>query len=387
MQVPFVDLKQQYQSLKNEMDSAISEFIATGWFVGGPAIAGFESDFADSHNAKYCVGVNSGTSALHASLWGLGVGIGDEVLVPVNTFIATAEAVSLTGAKPIFVDHDDSYNLDIDELKQTLEGKGRLGLPADNIKAIIPVHLYGLPCRVDKVLEIAQRYGLSMVEDCCQAHSAYSIDSLSGEESRKNYVGTTGSTGAFSFYPSKNLGAFGDAGAIITNDEKLAQRMRKFVDHGSTTKYQHEFPGHNYRISGIQATVLRVKLKYLQKCTDGRRENARLYNEALIDIAEVEVPPETQNDYHVYHLYVIRAKERDRLQEFLKNRGVSTGLHYPKPLHLQDAYSNLGYKEGDFPRAEKYCGEILSLPMFPELQRKQIEYVVDSIKAFYSKEN
>jgi dTDP-4-amino-4,6-dideoxygalactose transaminase len=381
MQVPLVDLKQQYQSIKNEMDSAILKFIATGWFVGGPALANFESNFATSHNARFCVGVNSGTSALHASLWALDVGIGDEVIVPVNTFIATAEAVTLTGAKPIFIDHDESYNLDLDKIKQTLEGNGKLGSSVDNIKAVIPVHLYGLPCRVEKVLKIAEKYDLSIVEDCSQAHLAYSIGGKTG----KKFVGTTGAMGTFSFYPAKNLGAFGDAGAIITNDEKLAEKMRKFADHGSITKYHHEFPGHNYRMSGIQATILRVKLKYLKKCTAMRREVARLYEEALRNVAEVKTPPKTKNDYHVYHLYVIRAKERDQLQEFLKNRGVSTGLHYPKPLHLQDAYSNLGYKEGDFPKAENYCNEILSLPMFPELKPEQINFVVNSIKEFYRK--
>ncbi len=381
MQVPFVDLKKQYVSLKSEIDAAISEFVATAWFVGGPAVADFESEFARLHNAKHCVGVNSGTSALHAALWALGVGPGDEVIVPVNTFIATAEAVSLTGATPVFIDHDDSFNLDTNALRQELEKRSKAG----NVKAVIPVHLYGRPCEISVVQSIAKEYGLSVVEDCCQAHLSYSNDPLPEGGTSKNYVGTTGAAGAFSFYPAKNLGAFGDAGAVITNDDALAKKMRKIADHGSSAKYQHEFPGHNYRISGIQATVLKIKLKYLQDCTDKRRENARLYAEALRDVEEVKTPMEADNGYHVYHLYVIRAKNRDQLQQFLNERKIGCGLHYPTPLHFQQAYSDLGYKEGDFPNAEKFCGEILSLPMFPELEPEQIRYVADSIKEFYSK--
>lgn len=378
MQVPFVDLKKQYVSLKSEIDSAILEFIATGWFVGGPAVADFESEFAKLHNAKHCVGVNSGTAALHAALWALDVGPGDEVIVPVNTFIATAEAVSLTGATPVFIDHDDSFNLDTKLLRQELEKRSKTG----KVKAVIPVHLYGRPCEIDVAKSIADEYGVSVVEDSCQAHLSYL--SPDGGAS-KNYVGTTGAAGAFSFYPAKNLGAFGDAGAVITNDDGLAAKMRKIADHGSGAKYQHEFPGHNYRISGIQATILKIKLKYLQDCTDKRRENARLYGEALRDVEEIDTPEEAENGCHVYHLYVIRAKSRDQLQQFLKEREIGCGLHYPTPLHFQQAYSSLGYKEGDFPKAEKFCGEILSLPMFPELQPEQIKYVADSIKEFYSK--
>jgi len=381
MQVPFVDLKQQYQSLKSEIDSAISEFVATGWFVGGPAVADFESEFARLHNAKHCVGVNSGTSALHAALWALSVGPGDEIIIPVNTFIATAEAVSLTGATPVFIDHDDSFNIDTSLLRQELEKRNKTG----NVKAIIPVHLYGQPCEIEAVQSIAKEFGLSVLEDCCQAHLSYSKDPKN--ENDKNYVGTTSAAGAFSFYPAKNLGAFGDAGAVITNDDALAEKMRKIADHGSSAKYQHEFPGHNYRISGFQATVLKIKLKHLQDCTDKRRENARLYGDLLQEVEEIITPTETQSRYHVYHLYVIRAKDRDKLQKFLVERGVGCGLHYPTPLHFQQAYSNLGYKAGDFPKAEKYCGEILSLPMFPELQPEQVKYVADSIKEFYSKKS
>ncbi|MEC7641574.1 MAG: DegT/DnrJ/EryC1/StrS family aminotransferase [Nitrospinota bacterium] len=378
MKVPFVDLKQQYATLKVEIGSAILDFVATTRYIGGPAVSGFESEFARLHGAKHCIGTNSGTSALHVALWALGIGPGDEVIVPVNTFIATAEAVSLTGATPVFVDHDETYNLAIEPLRKLLSKK------PGSVKGIIPVHLYGKPCSTDTIVNLARENDLVVVEDCCQAHLAHALNPLSNG-SAKTPVGTAGSAGAFSFYPGKNLGAYGEAGAVITHDDALAAQIRKITDHGSDTKYHHEFPGHNYRLDAMQATILGVKLKYLKAWTDQRRNHARVYNEALKNIVEVDLPPKTVDDYHVYHLYIIRVRNRDPLRKFLEEQGIATGLHYPTPLHLQPAYSKLGYQRGDFPNAEKSCNEILSLPMFPELQPEQIQHVTESIKKFYSK--
>lgn len=368
MKVNFVDLKIQYQSIKKEVDAAIQDVLDNTAFIMGERLKNFENNFAKAHQARYCLGTSSGTDSLHLALWTLGIGRGDEVLVPVNTFFATAEAVSLTGAKPVFVDNNpESYNIDVNKIEEKLTSK---------TKAIIPVHLYGQSADLDPILEIAQHYKLHVVEDCAQAH----LETYKGKP-----VGTFGDIGCFSFYAGKNLAAYGEGGAVITNDEKLFNKMAKIRDHGSSKKYHHEFIGHNYRLEAIQAVILNVKLKYLESWNEMRRQNAKLYENYLANCEEVKLPKKMSYAKHVYHLFVIRAKYRDGLQRFLTENNIYTGLHYPIPIHLQKAYNFLGYKTGDFPIAEKYANEIISLPMYPELKEEEIKYVCEKIKEFYSK--
>ncbi|NIA12357.1 MAG: aminotransferase class I/II-fold pyridoxal phosphate-dependent enzyme [Nitrospiraceae bacterium] len=372
MSVPFLDLKAQHHQIYNEIDDRITDVIANTAFIMGKHVREFEEEFAEIQGAKYCVGVSSGTDALHVALLALGIGAGDRVIVPVNTFIATAEAVSLCGAEPVFVDCDQYYNLDVEKLSQMLSALSHQ--PSALPKAVIPVHLYGQPANMDEIMAVADEYGLKVVEDCCQAHLA---------KYNEKFVGNFGNFGAFSFYPGKNLGAYGEAGALITNDKKLYEKAKMLRQHGETKRYQHQIIGHNYRMEAIQGAVLATKLKYLDEWTEKRRSNASFYNELLKDIKEIQSPNELGDTYCVYHLYVIQAENRDDLRKYLQEKGISTGLHYPLPLHLQEAYGFLGYKEGDFPVAEKAAKRILSLPMYPELTKKQIEYVVNRIKEFY----
>ncbi|MBD3181345.1 aminotransferase class I/II-fold pyridoxal phosphate-dependent enzyme [Candidatus Poribacteria bacterium] len=368
MRVPFVDLIKQYHNIKSEIDQAIQDVLENAAFIGGPGVKAFEDSFAHMHKAKFCIGTSSGTDSIHLILWSLGLRPGHEVIVPVNTFIATAEAVSLTGAKPIFVDHDpQSFNIDISKIQDAIN---------ENTKAIIPVHLYGQPADMDSIMDIAKKHDLMVVEDCCQAHLA---------EYNHQKVGTFGRAGAFSFFCAKNLGAFGEGGAVVTNDEDLYNQMRQRHNHGTLQRYIHGLAGHNYRLEGIQAAVLNVKMKYIEKWTKLRHRNADFYRKFLANIPEINLPEEIPGAKHVYHLFVIRARNRDDLREYLEEREVSSGLHYPVPLHLQEAYSQLGYKQGDFPIAESYAEEILSLPMFPELTVEQIAYVSDIIREFYQK--
>lgn len=366
MKIPFVDLKLQYQSIKPKIDLAIQNVIDQTAFIGGEEVEAFEKAFAELHDARFCIGTSSGTDALHLILWSMGIGSGDEVIVPVNTFFATAEAVSLTGATPVFVDCDEkSYNIDVNKIEEKMTRK---------TKAIIPVHLYGQACDMDSVIEIACKYQISIVEDCCQAHLS---------EYKNIRVGTFGNASAFSFYPSKNLGAFGEGGAVVTNNEFLYDAMRKRHNHGLSQKHHHDLIGHNYRLEAIQAAILNVKLKYIEAWTEMRRQNAELYNNDLSDVPEVITPLEILNMHHVYHLYVIRASRRDELKNYLENYRIGTGIHYSIPLHLQKAYAYLGYKEGDFPVAEKLSREILSLPMYPELTKEEIGYIENHLWTFY----
>ena len=364
--VDFINLKRQYSNIKGEINEAVREVFDSTAFTGSKFVRPFEEKFAEAHDCKYCSCVNSGTSALHATLWSLGIGKGDEVILPVNTFIATAEAVSLTGAKPVFVDCESSYyNIDPSKIESVITKK---------TKAVIAVHLYGQPAEMDKIARITGQNNLFLIEDCAQAHLA-----RYGNRS----VGTFGNCGCFSFYPSKNLGSYGEGGAVITNDKDLYDMVNCLRDHGSAEKYYHDIIGHNYRMSGFQGAILKAKLKYLPVWIPQRRAVADLYRDYLSDVEHIVLPGEGENRKHTYHLFVIRAENRDKLAGFLKENQVGTGIHYPVPCHLQKAYSCLGYSRGDFPIAEQYADEVLSLPMFPEITKKEIIYVCDKIKEFY----
>ncbi|MBN1479534.1 DegT/DnrJ/EryC1/StrS family aminotransferase [candidate division KSB1 bacterium] len=367
MKVNFLDLKAQYHAIKPEIDSAIQNVLEKSAFAAGPFVKAFEENFAAAHNVKYCIGLSSGTAALHAALMAYGITSGDEVIVPANTFFATPEAVSLTGATPVFVDCEaDYYNIDPDRIESAITKK---------TKAIIPVHLYGQPAQVDKIKAIADKHGLLMIEDCAQAHL-----STLNEQS----VGTFGVCGCFSFYPGKNLGAYGEGGAIITNDEALYNKIMMIRDHGMAQKYHHDLVGHNYRLEGLQGAILDVKLKHLDTWTNVRRQNADCYRTHLADCSDVIVPQEMPGVRHVYHLFVIRTKKRDALQKYLADHQIYTGIHYPIPCHLQKAYDFLSYKAGDFPITEEYADDILSLPMSEQLNEEEIIVVSDTIKQFFN---
>jgi dTDP-4-amino-4,6-dideoxygalactose transaminase len=367
MKVNFVDLKAQYQTIKPEIDKAIENVISNTAFILGKAVAEFEEQFATYCGAKHCVGINSGTSALIMALKALDVGEGDEVITTPNTFIATAEAISFAGATPVFVDIEDkTYNMDPGRLEKAMTGK---------TKAVIPVHLYGQPADMDPILEIANKKGVAVIEDSCQAH---------GAKYKGKRAGGLGTVACFSFYPGKNLGAYGEGGAVTTNDEGIAQKVRMLRDHGSPKKFYHEFIGNNCRLEGIQGAVLSVKLKHLDKWNDGRRKNADLYRKYLQG-SGVGVPEEMPYAKHVYHVFCVRVKDREKLIDFLKEKGIFTNIHYPIPIHLQKAYQFLGYKKGDFPVTEGCMDQILSLPMFAELTEEEIKYTADCIKEFYGK--
>lgn len=370
MKVDFVNLKVQYMSLKQEIDTAIQNIIDNTAFTLGEEVVEFENNFARYCGSEFCVGVSSGTDALHLALLACGVGKGDEVILPVNTFIATAEAVSYCGATPVFVDVDEmTYNLDIKKLEERITVR---------TKAVIPVHLYGQPCNMESVKKIAQDHKLKVIEDACQAHGSEIL--LSNEWKR---MGAIGDVGCFSFYPGKNLGAYGDGGAIVTNDSEIARMIKLLRNHGEESKYIHSVVGYCDRLHAIQAAVLNVKLKKLDEWNHKRRENAALYNH-LLKGTGVTLPYCADNVKHVYHLYVIRADDRDGLMQHLSSNGIFTGIHYPTPVHLQGAYRELGYTAGDFTVAERVSGEIISLPMYPELDQSQIRYVAEQINKYYS---
>ncbi len=365
MKIPFLDLKVQYKQIQDEVLPMITKSMANGAFVGGPQVAGFEEEFARFCETSYCIGVSSGTDALRFALMAVGVGPGDEVITVPNTFIATTEAVSQVGATPVFVDiYPDTYDIDVSKVEEKITSK---------TKAIIPVHMYGQPADMDQVLKIAKKNDIDVIEDACQAHGALYKD-------RK--AGSLGTAGCFSFYPGKNLGAYGEGGAVVTNDEEIADKIRVIRDHGQAKKYYHDMEGYNGRLDAIQAGVLRIKLKRLSDWNNARRKNAACYNEFLSVLPAAKIPTEAEFAESVYHLYVILVDDRDGLQKHLSEKGVATGLHYPLPLHLQKAYDHLGYKKGDFPVTEDVAERLLSLPMFPELTREQIEYVATSINEF-----
>ncbi len=360
--VPFVDLKAQYQAIKSEVEAAISRVVESGRYILGPEVENFEKDFAEYVGARFCVGVNSGTSALQLALMAAGVGVTDEVIVPANTFFATAETVSTAGARPVFVDADSvAYTIDVSKIENAVTARTR---------AIIPVHLYGQPADLDPIFEIARRHNLIVIEDAAQAH---------GAEYKGRRVGALGDIGCFSFYPAKNLGAYGDAGAIVTDDDMVARRLRLLRDHGSDRKYYHEIVGYNFRLETLQAAVLTVKLRHLESWTRLRRHHAAQYHE-LLKTSSLVLPRELEYSRHVYHLYVVQSDRRDELQRKLAAAGVQTGIHYPVPIHLQPAYSSLGYRAWDFPETEKQSQRVLSLPMFAELTDGQINLVVEALK-------
>jgi len=367
MKVPFLDLKPQYNGIKDEAHAAMNEVIENTAFAGGPFVAKFERVFAEFCNSKHAIGVGNGTDALWLSLVALGVRSGDEVITVPNTFIATAEAISLAGATPIFIDVEEKTNNMNPELIEAAITK--------KTKAIIPVHLFGQTADMDPILSIAKKHDLHVVEDACQAH---------GAEYKGKKAGSLGVTGCFSFYPGKNLGAYGEGGAIITNDDSLADKMRMFRDHGQARKYYHGIIGWNARLDGIQGAILHVKLKYLPAWNDARRKHAKDYTTGLSAVKEVIVPQEADYARHVYHIYAIRVKDRDELMAYLTEKGISCGIHYPVPVHLQDAYSFLKKGKGSFPVAENCSTQYLSLPMFAELTDEQVDYVVEQIKGYYA---
>jgi len=377
MEIPLVDLKAQYNSIKDEIDKAIKGVLESTSFILGTEVERFEEEFADYCEVKYAVGVGNGTDALYLALRALGIGQGDEVVTVPNSFIATAEAITLTRAKVAFVDIDpNTYNMDPEKLDDYLEK--RFARSDSRIttkpKAVVPVHLYGQPADMDSILEIARKYDLKVIEDAAQAH---------GAKYKGRRMGTFGDAACFSFYPGKNLGAYGDGGMVVTNDDRIAEIVRKMRNHGRSKKYEHEFEGINSRLDNLQAAVLRVKLKYLDQWNKKREKNAEIYDNFLKKIGNVINPKLLKGTKSVYHLYVIKIEEREHLQEKLKNKNIATGIHYPIPLHLQPAYNYLNYKKGDFPVSEKVCNEILSLPMYPELTKDQIDYIINKIKAFY----
>jgi len=362
VKVPLVDLKAQYVQIRAEIHEALDRVMESTAFIQGPAVKDFEEAFAAYHGAKQCVATSCGTSALHVALLAMGIRPGDEVIVPVNTFIATAEAVSHCGARPVFVDmSEEDYCIDPAKIEAAITPRTR---------AITPVHLYGQPAEMEAVLAIAKSRNLMVLEDCAQAHDA---------EYKGRKVGTFGRAAAFSFYPAKNLGAYGEGGAILTNDDEIARVARMFRDHGAAKRYHHEFIGYNYRMHGFQGAVLGVKLKYLAKWTDARRQAAAKYRAALVELP-VRLPNEKPHVRHVNHLFVVRVRDRGAVMKALLEKGVDCGIHYPIPLHLSGAYASLGYKRGDFPVAEAAADEILSLPMYPELTDDLIDYVVEALR-------
>ncbi len=367
MKVPFLDLKPGVSAIRADVERRFSDIIDRTAFVCGQNVSEFEQSFAEMHGVDHAVGLSSGTDGNHLAMLCCDIKPGDEVLVPVNTFIATAEGVSHAGATPVFVDVDEqSFNVDPKKMEAAI---------TDRTRAVCPVHLFGQPADMDVIQEVAQRHGLHVIEDAAQAHLA----SYKGRS-----VGGLGSVASWSFYPGKNLGAWGEAGALTTNDQNICDKARKLRDHGSGRKYYHDFIGHNYRMAEFQGAVLAEKLKHIERWTDMRRVNAQRYNERLKSIDAVQIPVENDGCKHVYHLYVIRTSQRDALQVALREKDIATGLHYPIPLHLTDAYSHQGHAAGDFPVAERIAAEMLSLPMYPDLSEAQIDYVCEQIESFFA---
>lgn len=361
--IPLIDLKIQHRSIAAEVEEAIKRVCDNTAFILSDDVKQFEAEFAGYCGAKHGVGVANGTDALFLALKALGVGAGDEALVPTNTFIATAEAVSHTGATPVFVDCDPTnYCIDPAKIEAAITSK---------TKAIIPVHLYGHSADMDKILAIARGNGLKIIEDCAQAH---------GTLYKGKHAGSMGDAAGFSFYPSKTLGAYGDAGIVLTNDDETCEKLKLLRDNGRTTWYEHAIIGHNSRLDGMQAAILRVKLKYLDKWVDGRRAHAGEYGQLLSGIDGLVLPIEQPEMKHAYYVYVVRVNDRDGFMAKLKEKGCGCGVHYPLPLHLQPAYSLLGGREGDLPIAEEYAKHIVSIPMFPELTKEQVAEAASVIR-------
>jgi dTDP-4-amino-4,6-dideoxygalactose transaminase len=363
IRVPFLDLKSHHAALRDEFDLAIRAVIDSSAFAGGPFVEKFEQDFASYCGCQHAIGVGSGTEALWLSLLACGVGPGDEVITVANTFMATAEAITYCGARPVFVD--------VDECNYTMDPAGLEGALSSRTKAIIPVHLFGQSADMDPILEFAREHDLVVIEDASQAH---------GAKYKGRNVGTLGHTGCFSFYPGKNLGAFGEAGAIVTNSAELQEKIRILRDHGQARKYRHTAIGWNCRMDGIQGAILSVKLQHLEKGNSLRRAHAVQYNQAFAGMDEIVTPLEAPYALHVYHIYAIRVQERDEVMWFLNEKGIQCGVHYPVPIHLQMAYRSLGYEKGDLPKSERIALELVSLPMFPELTEAQVNTVALTVK-------
>ncbi len=367
MKVPFLDLRAQHDPLRGEIMASLQEVIDQSAFAGGPFVAKFEEDFAAYCRTQFAIGVGNGTDALWLALLGLGIGPGDEVITVPSTFMATAEAISYCGAKPVFVDIDErTFTLNPALLERAITPR---------TKVIIPVHLFGQMADMDPIMEIAQRYQLPVIEDACQAH---------GAEYKGRKAGSIGTAGCFSFYPGKNLGAWGEGGAVVTNDPALNQKIRVLRDHGQNKKYHHSDIGWNGRMDGIQGVVLRIKLKGLDRGNAARRAHARVYDDQLAGLPGLIVTPPAAYGVPVYHIYAIRVTGRDRVLQALTERGIGCGIHYPIPIHLQEAYRSLGLGAGSFPIAERCANEFLSLPMFPELTPAQIDTVVHEVKSVMS---
>lgn len=366
--IQFIDLQLQYARLQAEINPAIQQVLSQCNFILGEQVTTFEAHFADFIDVRHAVGVSSGLDALRIALYAASIAPGDEVVLPANTFIATALAVSSLGARPVFVDCDPAtYNMDVEKLAEAVTPQTR---------AIIPVHLTGQSVDMDPVLTLAKSRGLTVIEDAAQAH---------GARYKSCCCGAMGMAGCFSFYPGKNLGAYGDGGIITTNDDALAERLERLRNYGQRRKYHHTETGFNARLDTIQAAILDVKLKYLNDWNAARQEHAELYKRLLAGVGDIRVQTCAPFSTHVYHLFVIETQVRDALQGYLNEAGVQTVIHYPIPIHLQEAYAYLGYQRGDFPRAEALASRTLSLPMYPELTNSQIEYVVEVIKHFFAK--
>lgn len=370
MRVPFVDLSIQHKKIEKELEEAIKKTTQRGDFILGEELKVFEKEFAEYCGSKFAVGVNSGTDALFLGLLSLGVGQGDEVIVPAFTYIATALAVTFSGARPVFVDvRNDTYNIDLTKIRSAITKK---------TKAIIPVHLYGQPADMDPILNLAREYNLRVIEDAAQAHGAiYKVKNAK--------VGAMGDIGCFSFYPSKNLGAFGDGGMLITNQQETYNRLLMLRDYGRKSKYEHISIGYNSRLDTLQAGILRVKLRHLDEWNTLRRKAAAIYAEKLKDVKAVTTPYVSAEGEHVYHIYAIRTKQRQRIVDEFKRKEIGVLIHYPIPLHLQKAYSQLNYRRKDFLISEQVADEILSLPMFPYINEQQIEFVAKTLQTVTAK--
>ncbi len=365
MKIPFVDLKAQYISIKNDIDQAIAQVINETAFIKGRFVKEFETLYSKANNVKHTISCGNGTDAIYIALKSLDIGPGDEVITTALSWISTSETITQTGAKVVFVDIDPNYyTIDPNKIEEKI---------TKNTKAIIPVHIYGQPAPMDKINLIAKNYNLKIIEDCAQAHFA---------EYKNQIVGTIGDIGTFSFFPGKNLGAYGDAGGIITNDDHLAEKMRLYANHGALKKHHHQIEGINSRLDGLQAAILITKLPHILNWNNNRRKHARNYTN-LLQNSNILTPEINLDANHVFHLYVIQHDERDKLQIYLNNNGISTGIHYPTALPFLKAYKYLGHSSKDFPNAFNAQNKILSIPIFPELSNKQLNYIVDKINSFF----
>ncbi len=361
--IPLLDLKAQYAAIRSEVEPAVLRVLASGHYVLGEEVARFEEEFAAYCDAKHAIAVNTGTSALHLALLASGVGPGDEVITVSFSFVATASAVCYTGARPVFVDVEpETLTMDPAKLEAAITPRTR---------AIMPVHLYGQMADMDAIKAIADRHGIPVIEDACQAH---------GAEYKQRRAGSIGVSGCFSFYPGKNLGACGEGGIVVTNDDEHAKTIRMLRDWGQEQRYHHALKGYNYRMDEIQGAILRVKLRHLEAWTEARRARANRYSGLLASSRSVSAPVAMMDRRHVYHVYAVRSRDREHLQHSLRSAGIHTGLHYPIPIHLQKAHADLGYRAGDFPISEAAAREVLSLPIYPELTMRQVDQIASAVE-------